>query len=182
MARTPYRQSVERLSDEDRAKLLRTFKAHESNPDLAFKVTRLIFSCGAHPAVLSDPAKWDFRISDDGRMWTWHRPKTDLEINAPADVSLVWLPEFIEELKRERYNTVYLNHLVHRFGARAGLPGITPRTLRHDYSYRALESQGLLAARALTGTTTRTLLGYTGSKVSKQAALRAAADPKGLFG
>jgi integrase len=181
MPRTPHRQSVDRLSDPDRATLLRAFAMRSADADLAYRVTRFIFSTGAHPAVLSDPARWNLRI--EGAMLTWHRPKTDQEVNVPIDPAIEgWLPAFIDQLEVEHRHPVFVNRLVHRFGEQTGLPDITPRTLRHDYSYRALESQGLLAARALTGTTTRTLLGYSGSKASKVAAQQAADNPKGLFG
>jgi integrase len=173
--------SVDRLSDADRATLERAFTESAPTAGLAYKVTRFIFATGAHPLVVGDPKRWNLR--QEGALLVWHRPKTSQEVNVPLDPRIAeWVPSFLAEMAAEPRTAVYVNKLVHRFGASVGLPNITPRTLRHDYSYRALEGQGLLSARALTGTTTRVLLRYAGSKASKQAALKAAADPKGLFG
>jgi integrase len=176
---TKYKQSVDRLSDEDRRELVEAFRA---DPDsLASRVTHFLYSTGAHPIVISDPEIFNLRIQ--GGLLTWRRPKTDQEVNVPIDPEIApWLPGFIKERKARPIHRVVLNLLVHRFGEWAGLPEITPRTMRHDFSFRALESQGLLAARAMTGTTTRTFLGYAGSKRSKESALKAAAAPNGLFG
>jgi integrase len=183
LPRTPYRQSVEALTDEDRARLLTTFRDRAAEPDLAYKVTRFLFATGAHPVVLSDPARWNLRIEENGTMLTWHRPKTDQEVAVPIDPAIAgWLPSFIEELKLLKPSTTYLNHLTHRFGALAGLPDLTPRTCRHDFTYRARDHQGDMAAQAMTGTTPAIMRRYSGAKASRAAARKAAADPKGLFG
>ena len=166
--------SLSPLSDSERRHLLAAFAQDDSFPS---KVAHTIFSTGAHPVVLARPGSHRLHL-EDGTL-VWNRPKTGRLIAVPVDPSIApWLPSLIEELREARFHPVRINQLVHAFGEKWGLPGLTPRGLRHDFANRAVESQGLIAARELTGTTTEVLMGYARRELSKQAAR----DPKGLFG
>jgi hypothetical protein len=182
MPHTRHQQSVNRLADEDRARLLAAFEAQAPLGGFDYMVTRLLYETGMHPAVLSDPELCLLRIvSTKGvPLLTWLRKKTNqpIKVSIPKSIQDAgWLPGFIEALKVEKRNPVFLNEVVHRFGrTKAGLPALTPRTLRHDFIFRKLKERGLLDARALSGTTTPILLRYAGEIQTEEAALRDAAE------
>jgi integrase len=181
MPHTRYQQSVNRLADEDRARLLAAFEAQAPLGGFDYFVTRLIYETGMHPSVLCEVELRLLRIvtTPQGvQLLQWRRPKTTqlVETSIPKPIA-GWLPGFIEELKAVKRNPVFINEVVHRFGrTKADLPALTPRTLRHDFAFRKLSQRGLLDARSLSGTTTQILLRYSGEIQTREAALRDAAE------
>ncbi len=130
-----------------------------------------------HPACLGNPRRWAMSLSET--VLTWRRAKTEQQVSVPIDPDIRdWLGDLISSLEERPIHPVNVAKMVRAFGEAHGLSGLTPRTLRHDYAYRAVQSQGFMAARELTGTTTEILMGYA----RRQMAEAASRDPKGLFG
>lgn len=155
------------LSDDERTALLRNFV---KDPDsLESQLSHLIYSTGMHPAVPADPTRWNVHVETHGdvRLLVWVRPKNKKLVAIPYDPGLdPWFPNLLEVLRLKRYHPVYVNQLVHAFGTRSGILGLTPRSLRHDYCFRAVGKHGVVIARELTGTTTDVLMGYARRQIS----------------
>ena len=95
------------------------------------RVVQFFLNTGAHPSVLADPARSGLEV-EAKRYVTWKRPKTKRVMRVPIGPELVpWMTEFIQALPVRSEKTY--NRLVQEVGNHAGVPGTTPRTLRHTF-------------------------------------------------
>ena len=152
------------LADDERAVLVASFPRFD---DVRSHLTHLIYSTGAHPCVFSYPNNWNFQR--EGRTLTWNRPKTDRAVAVPLDQTmLTWLDSLVLHLKERQVSAIRINQLVHDHGERIGMGWLSPRTLRHDFAWRAVQKYGIIEAREYTGTTTEVLMGYARRELAAQ--------------
>ena len=96
---------------------------------------------GCHPIVLEAPDRFGFNLT--GKEAIWRRPKTK------RFVRVVLLPELrpraqelLTNVNAWRLKRRRIAQLVARAGARAGVPGISPRCLRHTFVFRVMRETG----------------------------------------
>lgn len=167
--------STHPLSETERHTLVRAFGLYPA--DLDGQLTHVLFSTGMHPTCLGNPKRWRMNLSDG--ILTWNRAKTDQMVSVPVDPAIAnYLPDLLNALEERPMHPVNVAKAVKRFGEKSGVFGLTPRTLRHDFAFRAVEARGPVDARELTGTTTDVLMSYARREIAKAVAK----DPKGLFG
>ena len=95
------------------------------------RVVRFMLMTRVHPEVVADREKSGLMM-DGPRHLTWRRPKTKRMMRVPVDPEIQpWVKEFVETLPQRTRMTI--NRLVHDVGANAGMPALTPRTLRHSF-------------------------------------------------
>jgi len=125
------------------------------------QVVLFFYHTGIHPAGLRRAAKNGLRL-DRGKV-CWNRPKTAKPIAVPIPRSMeVWVPAFIRA-QTGRSEKTY-QRIVEEAGVALGLPGLTPRSLRHDYLTRVAETTGdIREVQRLGGTTMATAIGYINS-------------------
>lgn len=105
------------------------------------KVILFLYHTGAHPSVLRRAKTNGLRYDAATGKVLWNRPKTKAEVPPTVPVSIrPWISEFIE-VQTGRSEKTY-QRLVIAVGIAAGLPGMTPRTLRHDFLTRVAEKTG----------------------------------------
>lgn len=151
----------EPLEEAERATLLRSFDQFPD--DLDKFTTRIFYSTGCHPWSLAHPdrANWKIVSGADGTYLTYLRAKTYEQTRLVMDPGVEpWIEAFLEEeLGHSEHEYA---RRVRRWAEKAGLSGMTPRTLRHDCIYRFLREfdWNLVYAVATFGTDARTLVGY----------------------
>lgn len=122
------------------------------------RTTAMLFTFGMHPIVLTQP-RYEIRWNPKRRVLTWLRPKTYEFMEFPlAEGKLPWIEEFLGDLRP--LDPSAIKRAVRKAGLRMGVPKLCPRNLRHDVAARLVERGSISAARKLTGTTPRVLLGY----------------------
>ena len=112
---------------------LDTFQAREGYYEHLdpVRVVRFMLMTGVHPEVVADREKSGLMM-DGPRHLTWRRPKTKRMMRVPVDPEIQpWVKEFVDALPIRTRMTI--NRLVHDVGAHAGMPELTPRTLRHTF-------------------------------------------------
>jgi hypothetical protein len=167
--------SLHPLTDRERATLKAGFRDWDPTSTDS-RITHLLYSTGMHPVCLGNPLEF-YLVVQDG-IFTWERAKTRMQISVPVDPDVEpWAEALLSELRIQPLHPVTVNERVHAFGQTIDLPGLTPRGLRHDFSYRALKARGLGEARELTGTTTEILANYARRELARDVAR----DPRGLF-
>lgn len=122
------------------------------------RTTAVLFTFGMHPIVLTQP-RYELKWNPKRRVLTWFRAKTFEAMEFPlAEGKLPWIEEFLGDLRP--MDPTAIHSVVMRAGRRMGVPRLCPRALRHDVAARVVERGSISAARKLTGTTPRVLLGY----------------------
>jgi integrase len=128
--------STEPLTRAELAQLLERLPTFEPRPGYyegldARQVVLFLLRTGAHPSVLAEAGERGLRL--DGTDYvTWTRPKNGRRMRLPLDPSIrPWIAMFLATLPRRTTQTY--NVLVHEVGVHCGLPGLTPRTLRHTF-------------------------------------------------
>jgi len=163
--------STEPLSPEDETIVREWSAAHALDADPGTRrqarTIALLFRTGMHPVVLALPVEFRLRYSYPPRVLSWNRPKTLRPIRCPLKESeLPWLEDFLKTLTP--LDPSRIRQIVHEGGAKMGMPELTPRALRHDLAARLAE-RNVNAARELTGTTLRVLIGYAQRREARDA-------------
>ena len=156
--------SKEPLSPEDEQIVRDWVLLHANDPEPVRRMARttaVLFRFGMHPIVLGQPEAYELKFIESPRILAYRRPKTWEAVRAPLrDEEAPWIGEFVDGCRRNTCTSQDINRVVHAAGDRMGMPDLTARGLRHDAASRALDRGGFNAARALTATTDRVLIGY----------------------
>ena len=152
-----------------------------SNQD-GLKAIQLIRYTSMHISVISDPAKHNLRAekAPDGEYIAWDRPKkkgrgAHVEIRRSRHITYD-LNEFISDLmkrrtlcdmdnnargKRYRIHRQYWFTLFRRIGERAGVPQLTPLSLRHTFAVQSIPILGPELTREVLNCNEKTFRHYT---------------------
>lgn len=128
--------------------------------------TLLIFiDTGLHPCVLAGDCEGTDPnlVVWNGEVLRWNRPKNDekMEMLIPKRLK-PWIEDYLKA-DRPKYRNWY-NRLIAEVGKKAGLPGLSPLSLRHTFAVNRLDQGYSLAElKKLMGTkSTRALEHYVG--------------------
>ena len=97
---------------------------------------RFLLYTGAHPRVLAKPEAHRLRLvrHREGMYVAWDRPKTGAAVEVPVHKSLeTWVEEFVRELPSRTISVRHYESFLADIGARAGIPDLTPMSLRHSF-------------------------------------------------
>lgn len=102
-----------------------------------------LWETGCHPSVLADPAANSATLKQTSKGWNlqWRRPKTRRICVMPISGDLA------ERLKTYmalpgHYSTRSILRMVRECADRAGIPDVTPKTLRHSVAFDLFKRHG----------------------------------------
>lgn len=135
---TPLSQTEQDLLDRKLAEL--------PGESFAVRLVWLFYRTGMHPAVAADPQRHSLALQEDHLIW--RRPKTKKFVRVPVDpVIRAWLPSMIEELvvragpeeADPESRAIHYLRTVREIGKLVGIPGLSPRGLRHTFIWRIMK-------------------------------------------
>lgn len=139
---------------------------------------RLLWATGCHVSVVSKPTAHELRRRDthDGPVAQWRRPKTRnwcvMPLTTPEADTLDWWLEQPRHPSRK-----YIWEVLCACARHAGLPGVTPLTIRHTVAFRVFHAAGPAAAKESLAVGDRALQHYTALSAGPRiAAIRAARE------
>lgn len=141
--------------------------APEHTRDLYVMVLEAYRYLGAHASVLAEPNEWGFRLKkeEDGWWAYWNRPKTRHFMQMALPESLVTpLRDYLAsgwDGNGKHYSRQQLWRIVRECGARAGVEGLSPLSLRHLRGVEVDTKFGSGTAQHALGVSERTLRYYT---------------------
>lgn len=135
--------------------------AHEHNALSRFQTALdALWALGCHPSVLAAPKAHQLTIKAQGDMWVaqWKRPKTKNWCTMPVSEDLA---RELENYAAEPFSRKAIWATLRACSERAGVPGVTPLTIRHTVGIRIFKALGPSAAKDSLQVGDRALQHYT---------------------
>jgi integrase len=95
------------------------------------QATLLFLFTGIHPSDVADPV--GSRLRYDHPYVRWTRAKNNRSMEVPADPHLQPFVASLVSTLQGGHDRFTYNRMVHFVGDQTGLPGLSPRTLRHTF-------------------------------------------------
>lgn len=122
-----------------------------------------LWETGAHPSVFAEPVKNRVQIKQDPEGFTlvWRRPKTRRVCVMPISRALAaGLNEYLFREGWTVYGTRSLLRVMRETSHAAGVPDVTPKTIRHTVAYRIFKEHGPSVAKESLGVSDKVLQDY----------------------
>lgn len=137
-----------------------------------------LWATGAHPSVFEHPerSRVNVRDDDEGSVMEWRRPKTKRVCAMPlephvADALRVYL---YGKGPWPRYSTRSILRVMREAAEQAGVPDVTPKTIRHTVGFRLFKAHGPTVAKDSLGVSDRVLQDYL--RLTDKARMKAIRD------
>lgn len=135
--------------------------AHEHNAYSRYAAALdALWALGCHPSVLGDPKSHQFVLKQQGGLWVaqWKRPKTKNWCIMPIPEGLA---KELENYMAAPFDRRSIYKALRACAEKAGIPGVTPLTIRHTVGIRIFKALGPAAAKDSLQVGDRALQHYT---------------------